>query len=201
MSTPTETPTPRVDAAITKRHHNNDGVVIEELVNAKDARQLESELVAVTKERDWLKNWKQTAKNYYRDTIISRDLAASNLRRAEKAEEELAEANADRARLREALGPFAEMDREESSYPDDYLVLQRGIASDLTMITERDFRRAAKALSTPPPPVVPIMDLFAKMVRELTHSGYIWNESIDRLKELVAKHPTSNLTSRGDVAG
>ncbi len=50
-------------------------------------------------------------------------------------------------RLEEVLKPFADMHRDDSSLADDHLVLQRGIASDLTMLFERDFRRAAEYLA------------------------------------------------------
>lgn len=50
-----------------------------------------------------------------------------------------------------ALRPFAAMHRDESSYPDDHVIALRGVASDLTMITEGDFRDAHKALTLTAP--------------------------------------------------
>lgn len=52
------------------------------------------------------------------------------------------------ARMREALLPFAKMNREESDLPDDHFVVSRGVASDLTMLVERDFRNAAAAIKS-----------------------------------------------------
>jgi hypothetical protein len=53
--------------------------------------------------------------------------------------------------LREALEPFARMHREDCDLSE--LACQRGIASDMTIITSRDFARAFEALR----PVTPTM--------------------------------------------
>jgi hypothetical protein len=214
MNTPTETPTPRVDAKIkhyypTTHPHERP----EEVVEADFARDFERELAAVseanarlnleladeqarlaavTKERDDARNAHNKARYDLCTVQGIRDGYKKELR---EAKEQLAEANADRARLREAL--------DRLPHHPNCNLMQRSPLSTAAREKwqEKGCTCFKAALSTPPPPVVPIMDLFAKMVRELTHSGYIWNESIDRLKELAAKHPTSNLTSRGDVAG
>lgn len=96
---------------------------------------------------------------------IYRELTAANQALAASIEErrvlselfttKLAESQQREAGLREALKPFAMMHRDESSYADSHVVALRGIASDLTLITEGDFRRASKALTSLPPSVVP----------------------------------------------
>ena len=50
--------------------------------------------------------------------------------------------------LRDALKPFAAMDRPDCDLSE--LSCQRGIASDMTIITSRDFRNARAALSGVP---------------------------------------------------
>lgn len=49
-------------------------------------------------------------------------------------------------KLTQALQPFAEMDREGEHINLSELACQRGIASDMTIITSEDFRRAAEIL-------------------------------------------------------
>lgn len=49
-------------------------------------------------------------------------------------------------KLVEALEPFSRMDREGDHINLQELACQRGAASDLTIITSEDFRRAAKIL-------------------------------------------------------
>jgi hypothetical protein len=213
MNTPTETPTPNVEGHIRYRfiykHEAGEDECIEETRDAaiemreifgegneeieeivvpfSQEEKLQIELAAVTKERD--------------DAVAKGENITHQLGMAMM---ELTEANTDRARLREALGQaqtFVASAIPMTTVRSGVVHNDRALVEcELTMVRQLQADLEA-ALSTPPPPVVPIMDLFAKMARELTHSGYIWNESIERLKELAAKHPTSNLTSRGDVAG
>lgn len=85
-------------------------------------------------------------------------------------ERELAEKEAQVAVLREALEPFARMHREESGLADDHLVLQRGVASDMTCLFEGNIRVAAKALAS----TSPITGKSVLHEEELT-----WTDAID----------------------
>ncbi len=49
-------------------------------------------------------------------------------------------------KLVEALEPFAQMDRDVEGVNLQEVACQRGVASDLTLITSQDFRRAAEVL-------------------------------------------------------
>lgn len=55
---------------------------------------------------------------------------------------------AEAERLREALEPFAEMFRANDATDDMTIILQRGAASDMTVLTNHDLAAAAALLPT-----------------------------------------------------
>jgi hypothetical protein len=174
MNTPTETPTPRVDEQKYNVPFCNNQVV----VDADFARQLERELAAakqdltaakqdltaalidyerVVRERDALAN--PQVPTYYDhelhmelvDPIWEPDSPLRARQVINAIRKHLAEANADRARLREAL---------EAVKPD--LLAMRsfirlgGKSNWVGSEAQKSLRMLDEALSTPPPPVVPI---------------------------------------------
>jgi hypothetical protein len=238
MNTPTETPTPRVDEALIYG-----GQPANPWVPIAFARQLERELsavseanarlnlelvdeqarlAAVTKERDEAvavaNEFGDALEKLARGTGIeakSDDLVIQVLNK-------LAEANADRARLREALGEALPQFKHLATLVTDHvrqgdMWLEEVSPDEWALSLER-------ALSTPPPPVVPREEMeslvgFCEDFRDVVLNGRGSLESVLggdqtnavlqeydfavglRVEAYRAKHPTSNLTSQQEVAG
>jgi hypothetical protein len=201
MNTPTETP--GTDAALHEVTYGSSRFSFPEHARKMERERDEArrQLAAVTKERD--------------DAVAKGENITHQLGMAMM---ELTEANADRARLREALEKAQAF--IASAIP--MTTVRSGVVHNDRALVECELATVQQlqanleaALSTPPPPVVPreelscILDNANNLLEGLKNGDFSegnWSQSlIDALETSLtayrAKHPTSNLTSRGDVAG
>jgi hypothetical protein len=173
MNTPTETPTPRVDAKIkhyypTTHPHERP----EEVVEADFARDFELELAAVTKERDDLKRAREINKEAIVLLVKERD-----------------EAYADRARLQEVL--------DRLPHHPNCNLMQRSPVSTAAREKwqEKGCTCFKAALSAPPPPVVPREDAekLADALKDAADDHFAQNYGGQQYHEIYeayrAKHP------------